>query len=223
MPQQPDYALNAAPVPVATADPSIAGAIAGIHAAQIHQTIETLVGFGTRNTLTTAETDLPAGRGAQAAADWIFAEFTPHLRRLRQLPRSQARQLHTQEPDAGPRSRVSKPTPMTNVYAILRGSNPVQAKRIVLVTGHYDSINSNVFKSWADTSGDAPGANDDASGVAVSIECARALSKLHLGATIVFAAVTRRRRGPLRLSASRQTGQRRGLAGRKWENRGRSQ
>jgi hypothetical protein len=46
-----------------------------------------------------------------------------------------------------------------------------------------------VFSNWADTSGAAPGANDDASGVAVSLECARVLSKLHFPATIVFAAV----------------------------------
>jgi hypothetical protein len=196
--QQPDYALNAAavtaPVPGPVSDPAIAGAIAGISPAQIHQTIQTLVGFGTRNTLTTAETDLPAGRGAQAAADWIFAEFTRISAACGNCLEVK-RDSFTQEPDPGPRSRVSKPTPMTNVYAILRGAgsesgSPVQAKRIVLVTGHYDSINSNVFKSWTDTSGDAPGANDDASGVAVSIECARVLSKLHFGATIVFAAVT---------------------------------
>ena len=64
-----------------------------------------------------------------------------------------------------------------------------------LVTGHYDSINSNVFKNWADTSGAAPGANDDASGVAVSLECARALSTLHLPATLVFAAVAGEEQG----------------------------
>jgi hypothetical protein len=54
-----------------------------------------------------------------------------------------------------------------------------------LVTGHYDSRNSNVL----DARGDAPGANDDASGVAVSLECARVLSKLHLPASLVFVAV----------------------------------
>jgi hypothetical protein len=187
--RQPDYTLNAAPVAAAAADPAIARAIAGISAAQIHQTIETLVGFGTRNTLTTLETGLPAGRGAQAAADWIFAEFTRISADCGNCLEVK-RDAFTQEPDSGPRSRVSKPTPMTNVYAILRGSDPAQAKRIVLVTGHYDSINSNVFKSWNDTSGDAPGANDDASGVAVSLECARVLSKLHFPATIVFVAVT---------------------------------
>ncbi len=194
--QQPDYALNAAPVSAPAPDPAIAAAIAGISPSQIHQTIETLVGFGTRNTLTTAETDLPAGHGAQAAADWIFAEFTRISAACGNCLEVR-RDSFTQEPDPGPRSRVSKPSQMTNVYAILRGNDPVQAKRIVLVTGHYDSINSNVFKNWGDTSGDAPGANDDASGTAVSIECARVLSKLHFPGTIIFAAVPGEEQGLL--------------------------
>ncbi|HET7104932.1 MAG TPA: M20/M25/M40 family metallo-hydrolase [Terracidiphilus sp.] len=87
--------------------------------------------------------------------------------------------------------RIQRPTKVTNVYAILRGSDPAQADRMVLVTGHYDSRNSNVF----DDHGAAPGANDDASGVAVSIECARALSKLRLHGTVVFAAVAGEEQG----------------------------
>jgi Zn-dependent M28 family amino/carboxypeptidase len=86
---------------------------------------------------------------------------------------------------------------LTSVYAILRGTDAALSKHIVLVTGHYDSINSNVFKNWGDTSGDAPGANDDASGVAVSLECARVLSKLHFPATIIFVAVPGEEQGLL--------------------------
>ena len=55
-------------------------------------------------------------------------------------------------------------------------------KRIVLVTGHYDSRNSDTL----DGTGDAPGANDDGSGTAVSLECARVLSKMKFSATIIF-------------------------------------
>jgi Zn-dependent M28 family amino/carboxypeptidase len=77
----------------------------------------------------------------------------------------------------------------------MRGSDPAQSKRMVLVTGHYDSINSNVFSNWSDTSGAAPGANDDASGVAVSLACARALSKLKFPSTIVFVAVAGEEQG----------------------------
>jgi hypothetical protein len=77
----------------------------------------------------------------------------------------------------------------------MRGSDSERAKRMVLVTGHYDSINSNVLANWADTSGAAPGANDDASGVAVSLACARALSKLKFPSTIVFVAVAAEEQG----------------------------
>ncbi len=61
----------------------------------------------------------------------------------------------------------------------------------MLVTGHYDSRNSDTF----DAKGDAPGANDDASGTAVSLECARVLSKLKLPATIVFLTVAGEEQG----------------------------
>jgi hypothetical protein len=61
----------------------------------------------------------------------------------------------------------------------------------VLVTGHYDSRNSDTF----DAKGDAPGANDDASGTAVSSECARVLSKLKFPATIIFLTVAGEEQG----------------------------
>ncbi|MGA2252866.1 M20/M25/M40 family metallo-hydrolase [Terracidiphilus sp.] len=186
--QRPDYTIDAAPVSAPVADPAIARAIATIDAARIHGTIETLVGFGTRNTASVNDTTLPAGKGAQAAADWIFDEFTRISTACGNCLEIK-RDIFIQEPDSGPRSRIVKPTQLTNIYAILRGTDPILEKHIVLVTGHYDSINSNAFKNWADTSGDAPGANDDASGVAVSLECARALSKLRFPATIIFVAV----------------------------------
>jgi hypothetical protein len=73
----------------------------------------------------------------------------------------------------------------------LKGSDAENAKRIVLVTGHYDSRNSDIL----DTKGDAPGANDDASGAAVSLECARVLSKLKFPATIIFLTVAGEEQG----------------------------
>jgi hypothetical protein len=87
--------------------------------------------------------------------------------------------------------RIPNPTQITNVYAVLKGSDPESAKRIVLVTGHYDSRNSDTF----DTKGDAPGANDDASGTAVSLECARVLSKHKFPATIIFLTVAGEEQG----------------------------
>src|SRR5579862_2214007 len=72
---QPDYKVHATPLPSAKVDPAIARAIAGIQPRQIEETIKTLVGFGTRNTLTSMDTDLPPGQGINAAADWIAGQF----------------------------------------------------------------------------------------------------------------------------------------------------
>src|SRR5712671_970605 len=93
----------------------------------------------------------------------------------------------------------SKPIPLENVYAILPGSDPKLAKTIFIVSGHFDSRPSNVM----DPEADAPGADDDASGVAVSVECARLLSKAGANghgmyrATILFAAVSGEEQGLL--------------------------
>src|SRR6202521_1233662 len=92
-----------------------------------------------------------------------------------------------------------KPMPLENVYAILPGSDPKLAKTIFIVSGHFDSRPSNVM----DPEADAPGADDDASGVAVSVEGARLLSKAEANgrgtyrATILFAAVSGEEQGLL--------------------------
>ncbi|HEX3968221.1 MAG TPA: M20/M25/M40 family metallo-hydrolase, partial [Edaphobacter sp.] len=89
--------------------------------------------------------------------------------------------------------RILKPTRIVNVYAVLPGSDPAQAARRVLVTGHYDSRNS----TNENTHASAPGANDDASGAAVSLECARVLtaSGIKFPATLVFVAVAGEEQG----------------------------
>ncbi|MGZ4816296.1 MAG: M28 family metallopeptidase [Terriglobales bacterium] len=136
------------------------------------------------------EPNLPPGQGINAAADWIADQFQGISRQCGGSLEVK-RDTFIADPASGEpwARRISKPTRITNVYAVLRGTDPVQAKRMVLVTGHYDSMNSNAFANWADTSGDAPGANDDASRVAVSLACARALSKLKFPSTLVFVAV----------------------------------
>ncbi len=93
----------------------------------------------------------------------------------------------------------SKPIPLENVYAILPGSDSKLAKSIFIVSGHFDSRPSNVM----DPEADAPGADDDASGVAVSVECVRLLSRAGANgrgtyrATILFAAVSGEEQGLL--------------------------
>ncbi|HEY6845523.1 MAG TPA: M28 family metallopeptidase [Terracidiphilus sp.] len=183
---QPDFLAGAKPIVAAPPDPAVARALETIQPANIEQTIKALVGFGTRNTLSSMETDLPPGQGINAAADWVAAQFERIAQKC-----GGCLEVHRDtftEPAAG---RIPQPTTITNIYAILRGLDPSQAKRMVLVTGHYDSRITNVM----DARGAAPGANDDASGVAVSLECARALSKLHLPSTVVFVAVAGEEQG----------------------------
>jgi hypothetical protein len=184
------------PIGVAPADPAITRALADVSAARIRQTISTLVDFHTRNTLSSMDTNLPPNTGVTAAAKWIEQQFSQISEACHGCLEVQT-DTFTQPADPGPRSRVKAPTTITNVYAILRGTDPAQAARMYLVTGHYDSINSNVFHDWSDTSGFAPGANDDASGTTVSIESARVLSRHRWPATIVFVAVAGEEQGLL--------------------------
>ncbi len=193
---QPDFARYGSPASPAAPDPAIVKALATIDTSRIEQTLKTLVGFGTRNTLTSSETDLPFGQGVTAAGDWIAGQFEEISKACGQCLEVD-RDTFVADPGSGEpwAKRIPRPTRITNVYAILRGTDPAQAKRMYLVTAHYDSINSNVFANWADTSGAAPGANDDASGVAVSLECARALSSLRFPATLVFVTVAGEEQG----------------------------
>src|SRR5271167_225922 len=172
-------------VPAAAPDPQIAAAMHAVSAAQIQQTIEKLVGFDTRQTLSS---DLPAssGKGANAAAAWIQSEFKRYSNDC-----GGCLEVKTDEFIQEPGPRVPKPTKITNVYAVLRGTDPANAGRIVLVTGHYDSRNSDPI----DATAPAPGANDDGSGTAVSMECARVLSKHRFPATIIFLTVAGEEQG----------------------------
>ena len=191
---QPDLALHARHVAPAAPDPAIARAIARIDPARIHQIIARLVSFETRSTLSSMETDLPAGTGINAAADWIFGQFQQISSDCGGCLEVK-RDTFTADPESAAGSpwahRIPRPTQITNVYAILRGHDPAQANVMYLVTGHYDSRNSNIM----DARGAAPGANDDASGVAVSLESARVLSKLKFPASLVFVAVAGEEQG----------------------------
>jgi hypothetical protein len=172
------------------ADPRIAHALQQITPAQVHQIIATLVSFRNRSTLSSMVNDLPPRTGVTAAADWIYSQFQSISAQCGNCLEVH-RDTFTQAPGSGPHARITEPTTLTDVYAVLRGTDPQQSARMLLVTGHYDSRNSSNFN----TTDPAPGANDDASGTAVSLECARALSKLRLPATLVFVAVAGEEQG----------------------------
>jgi hypothetical protein len=175
------------PLPRSAADPAIAAALRQVSSARIQASISALVGFGTRSTLS-AQDDaaVAAGRGIGAAREWIKAQFEQYSSQC-----GGCLEVKTDAFTQEAAERVAQPTTITNVYAVLKGFDPAASQRIVLVTGHYDSRNSDTF----DIEHDAPGANDDASGVAVSLECARVLSKLKLAATIVFLTVAGEEQG----------------------------
>src|SRR6266852_1247629 len=129
-------ALAATPENVASpADPQITAALADISAQRIHANIEKLVSFQTRLTLSAQDTDsIKAGHGIGAAREWIKAEFESYSRAC-----GGCLEVKTDSFTEKPADRIPKPTVITNVYAVLKGTDPESAKRIVLVTGHYDS------------------------------------------------------------------------------------
>jgi hypothetical protein len=164
--------------PETTADPGITAALKEISSEHVHDTIAKLVSFGTRSTFSAQDAaSIRAGRGIGAARDWIKSEFEHYSRDCGGC-------LDVKEDSFSQRlDPLHWPKRLTNVYAVLKGTDP-QA-HVVLVTGHYDSRNSDD----SDGAKDAPGANDDASGTAVSLECARVLSKLKFAQTIIFLTV----------------------------------
>lgn len=166
-------------------DPEISKMVKEVSSRNIEVTIRKLVSFGTRNTL--SEQGDPA-RGIGAARDWIYAEFQKISAACGACLRVE-KQAFVQP--ANPRGRIPQPTTLTNVIAVLEGTT--DPSRIYVVSGHYDSMCS----SATDAKCDAPGANDDASGTAVSIELARVMSTRKFDATIVFMAVPGEEQGLL--------------------------
>jgi hypothetical protein len=170
-------------------DPAIAKVLTEVSPERIQQTIIKLVSFSTRATLSINNPDaVTSSQGIFAARNWIKSEFERYSADCHGCL-----EVHTDTFIQQPANRVPQPTEIQNIYAILPGTDPVQAKRIYLVTGHYDSRNKNPVNS----TDPAPGANDDGSGTAVSLECARVLSKHRFPATIIFLAVAGEEQGLL--------------------------
>ena len=147
-----------------------------VDGARMKAVIETLVGFGTRHTLS-SQTD--PKRGIGAAVRWAEAEMKGYG-------------LETfQTCDTVTGRRVPTPTRVCNAVAIQRGTE--RPNDVVIITGHIDSRVSDVM----DFTKDAPGANDDGSGTAAVIEAARVLSKRKFPGTIVYAALSGEEQGLL--------------------------
>ena len=169
------------------ADSSIAAALQQVSGERIRANIEKFVSFGTRSTISAQDpAAIKAGSGVGAAREWIRSEFERYSKDC-----GGCLEVKTDTFTEPAADRIPQPTEITNIYAILKGTDVENAKRIVLVTGHYDSRNSDIL----DVKGDAPGANDDGSGTAVSLECARVLSRLKFPATIIFLTVAGEEQG----------------------------
>jgi acetylornithine deacetylase/succinyl-diaminopimelate desuccinylase-like protein len=180
-------AQSAKSEPTVTADPQIAAALQQISAQRIQANIEKLVSFGTRSTISAQDpASITAGHGIGAAREWIESEFERYSKDC-----GGCLEVKTDSFSEEPTERIPKATEITNVYAVLKGTDATNTKPIVLVTGHYDSRNSDIL----DLNGDAPGANDDGSGTAISLECARVLSKVKFPATIIFLTVAGEEQG----------------------------
>jgi hypothetical protein len=166
-PQQPDAELRAM---LAEVDP-----------ARIEATVRRLVSFGTRHTLSSQD---DPKRGIGAARDWIFTTMQSYAASSGGRMTVE-KQSYVQQPA----DRIPVATRITNVVATLRGST--YPNRVYVVSGHYDSRVTDVMNAVSD----APGADDDASGVAVSMELARVMARHRPEATIVFAAVAAEEQG----------------------------
>ncbi|HET7841075.1 MAG TPA: M28 family peptidase [Terriglobia bacterium] len=173
--------------PVVKLLPPPAGAIAlkSVDKPSLRATIEELVGCGTRSSLS-SWTD--PKRGIGCARDHIVARYNA-------IARESGGRLEVKVDgfDATSPRTHDQPAHMENVYAILPGTDPALAKTVFIVSGHFDSMPSDVM----DPNSDAPGADDDASGSAVSIECARLLASKRYFATILFATVSGEEQGLL--------------------------
>ena len=148
--------------------------VAPVSGAEMKRTVEKLVSFGTRHTLS-SQTD--PKRGIGAALNWTKKRF-------------ESFGLPTERPcGTFTGSRVPTPTRVCDMIAIQRGTE--RPNDVVIIQGHIDSRVTDVMNATSD----APGANDDGSGTAAVIEAARVLSKHKFPGTIVYAALSGEEQG----------------------------
>jgi hypothetical protein len=162
-------------------DRALAALIGQIDPARIQATIQKLVSFGTRHTLS-SQTD--PNRGIGAAVAWVTQQMQGYA--AASGGRMTVQQQSFVQP-AGP--RIPTPTTITNVIATLQGTASPQ--RFYVVTGHLDSRCTDVL----DFTSDAPGADDDGSGVAVVLELTRLFATHQFPGTVVLAAVSGEEQG----------------------------
>ena len=146
--------------------------------ARLKSTVTTLVGFGTRHTL--SDTESPT-RGIGAARRWAMGELSKIGDACDCIETANIGRTFT-----GP--RAPNGVNVVDVLGFQKGADP---KRVVIIMAHIDSRVTDALNATSD----APGANDNASGVALVLEAARILSKEKFQATIVYAILSGEEQG----------------------------
>ena len=173
-------ALSAPAFAIEPPDVALPAIAAAIDPQALHATIERLVAFGTRHTLSDTVSDT---RGIGAARRWTKARFEA-------ISRECGGCLEIVTPtQTVTGKRAPSGVEIVDVVAIQRGT--LDPNRVVAITGHIDSRVTDVM----DAVHDAPGADDDASGVAAVLESARVLSKRKFAATIVYGVLSGEEQG----------------------------
>src|ERR1700757_4336125 len=162
-------------------DPNLRALLTQIDPSRIQATVQRLVSFGTRHT---ASSQTDPVRGIGAATAWVIGQMNAIA------ATSGGNMTVQQQTFVQPvSSRIPVPTTITNVIATLQGTASPQ--RFYVVTGHLDSRGTDVL----DFTSDAPGADDDGSGVAVVLELARVFATHQFPGTLVFATVAGEEQG----------------------------
>src|SRR5262249_26550994 len=163
-------------------DPALLALPRQIDPNRIQSTIQTLVGFGTRHT---ASSQTDPVRGIGAATAWV----TQQMQNFAAVPGSNMTVQQQSFVQSVVPGRIPVPTQITNVIATIQGT--ASPERFYVITGHLDSRCTDVL----DFTSDAPGADDDGSGVAVVLELARLFATHQFPGTIVLATVAGEEQG----------------------------
>ena len=181
----PLAALAQPSTPQPIPDPAIERWVSEVSAKNLEADVRKLVSYGTRHTLSDTQSKT---RGIGAARKYVFAEFEKYSKAGGGRMKVEM-DTFLLKPDG---KRVDKTTLMANVLATIPGTDPTDT-RVLIMSGHIDSRVTDVMNRTAD----APGANDDASGVAAVMEVARVLAGQKFPCTIKLVAVQGEEQGLL--------------------------
>lgn len=166
-----------------TIDPHIYSILNDINEERLMNDVKTLIGFGTRHTMSDTVSNT---RGIGAARRWIKQQF-------KEISKANNDRLEVYEQrtliKADPKTRIDRDTWIVNIYAIIRGNT--HPNRYIIMSGDIDSRISDVMNF----KGDSPGANDNATGMAAAIELARVLAAHSFENSIILAGLSGEEQG----------------------------